>query len=388
MKEYVILIFKILFLIIITPLIIVMVIEFSNVYSNSYKLRPLVEISISEAAKTFSEESFVLGAKGNGASAPKDLYQNLIGKRNPSNPTGYQGIITVGDEIFDSKSEPHDIYEYLMNGSDTSIKDFGFNSNLTVFDSTDNPVSSWHGPADKFKNLDLILDNSNPIGAVYRANYVTPMNLGIPYLDDLTVTAMAKWNTAHALCIAGEQDTSSITLSNNLDTLYRDSLGSYIFWHGFRVYVSEMELNVRYLLLDMSNSADRDKFETETSMSAETLFGDSVIESIGNEKYFILTYIDYSIPIIYEGVTPWRQLASWLYTGAFTSNTTETGNSLDAGSSTRDMLHTEGTGVGGLREFKDGVSSGINFSLTGRQLQLTRDLAADMTGTIKHYIVK
>ena len=367
-------IFKILILVAIIPVIACAGIEWFNVYSNSYKLKPLINISIDQAAKMFSEESFCLG--GN----LEDLFPTLRGKDTPETP---EARLTCIDKLFGGYTAPTDIYDYLMNDSPTSIKDFAFNTHGDIVDENGTRVYNADAPAGIFQNLGLIVDETSPIGEVYRENLATPMNLGIPYLNDGTIKVMASWNMAQLLNTDGKSADLSVsshmktTLQNMIyddgvdddddDGIDAADVGASCFmrWNGYRVYMTDLQVKVTYELLNMSTSEGGERFEELTHVSRK-VFDSSHLMSGANEKYAVVAKIHYSVPIAYEGVTPWRKYYQWIFNGAW----------------------GEGHKAGGRTGFQNAMQG---TAYTPAAATMTDDLSIRTTsleGDVIHYIVR
>lgn len=396
MKEFVISIYKTLILIVVLPLIIFGLIEWYNVNTNSYKLTPLVEIGIDEAAKMFSEESFCLG--GN----PQDLFPILTGTKrvrttdifNPvtTSTTDVLAVLNIHNELFDNQTTVDGIYDYLFE----DIKSFANNRDRNCVDIDGRTLTGNEVFGRIFRNLRLMTDESDIIGKVYRDNYVTPMNLGIPYLNDETVTAMAKWNLAKILNVDGKSGSYAASLysATQLKNLHKDRVGVYVSWNGYRVYIDKLKLDIKYRLMDMSSNDDKEEFKAETSMQPDVLFNSDAILAGSNEKYFILTEITYELPILYEGITPWRRAFSWVLSGGFAADGAVTGNTLDSTAYDADKVYISGSYVTGAEGFLYDMNPAGTIPTTETTPSTSGLVFKDktdeykLTGTVMHYIVK
>ena len=361
-------IFKILILVAIIPVIACAGIEWFNVYSNSYKLKPLINISVDQAAKMFSEESFCLGGD------IEDLFPTLIGQDYSERmfDESYSPIeqdYNYSERMFDESYSPIDIYKYLMDYSPTSIKDFAFNTHGDIVDENGTRVYNADAPAGIFQNLGLIVDETSPIGEVYRENLATPMNLGIPYLNDDTIEAMAAWNMAQLLNTDGKSADPSVSshMKTTLQNMIYDHGDGvfYMRWNGYRVYMNQLQVKVTYELLNMSTSEGGERFEELTHVSRK-VFDSSHLMSGANEKYAVVAKIHYSVPIAYEGVTPWCKYYQWIFNGAW----------------------GKGHKVGGRTGFQNAMKG---TAYTPAAATMTDDLSIRTTsleGDVIHYIVR
>ena len=395
--------FKILLLVVVLPLIICACIEWFNVYTNTYKLQPLIRIGVDQAAKMFSEESFCLGD-----ATPQSLFPDLRATVRGDSDSVIAGSFSVKNDIFNNKQTPSEIYNYLMDESTTSMKDFAYNTRGEVVNVDQQPVYFNETPAGVFQNLGLIVDDMSVIGEVYRESLATSMNLGIPYLDEKTVTAMSKWNLAQILNVDGKGSAivnanTELGLKTTLKNLHRDNIGYYVMWNGFRVYIDKLVLDVRYEILDMTSVPDQEEFTEITGMDANTLFGSGAIVSGGNEKNVILTFIDYTVPYQYEGLTPWRRVFSWVYAGSFGAVSSTNNGNLENSSwnDIEERRYTTGnkaTGISGFLADMNGEapvaseSTGINTSglsyLNTYDEATFRNRGYLLEGTVIHYIIR
>lgn len=139
---------------------------------------------------------------------------------------------------------------------------------------------------------------------------VTPLNLGIPYLDKGIVTNMFKWNVAQLF-------------SNcNPELIKKDSAGkSYVLFKGFRVYASEAKItSLEYKTYDLTKTKDRDEFNRITNIDPDNLgfeydkaLGSTISKTDDERSRVCLVGINYSIPISYEGITPIKNIFNFVW---------------------------------------------------------------------------
>lgn len=145
------------------------------------------------------------------------------------------------------------------------------------------------------------------IGDVYVEQLMTPLNMGITYLDLDTVEKIAQWNLTMML-LNGVKDSSG-----NYVNLHRDGDGIYVSYKGFKVYTTSLRIeNIEYEVLDLTNSSDAARFKDLTNMDAATLMG-ATDGSSDERKYFCLAGVEYSIPVHYEGITRIKNVAEFFW---------------------------------------------------------------------------
>lgn len=139
---------------------------------------------------------------------------------------------------------------------------------------------------------------------------VTPLNLGIPYLDKGIVTNMFKWNVAQLF-------------SNcNPELIKTDNYGKkYVAFKGFRIYASEAKItSFDYETYDLTDWKDRAEFNRITNIDPDKLGFEydsalvNTISKLDDERSRVcLVGINYSIPISYEGITPIKNIFNFIW---------------------------------------------------------------------------
>lgn len=174
----------------------------------------------------------------------------------------------------------------------------------------------------------IALGADSQIGEIYKENMMTPLNLGITYLDEGTVEKIARWNLT-SLLLNGVQDTSGAYVN-----MHQDADGVYVSYKGYKVYTSQLDItSIDYEVVDLTTTAGRNKYEEYSHMSADTILA-NMGSSVDERKYVCFASVKYSVPVHYEGITPIKKVAEyfWNYevTG-FTYGTNSAGVNNDAG---------------------------------------------------------
>lgn len=170
------------------------------------------------------------------------------------------------------------------------------------------PFLSSSGPVKtklrgNWESLDLLINKNDTwgIGEYYREAMMTPLNMGIPYLDKNVVEKIMKWNLASIL------NNGQVDGSNFLN-MYENSGRVYVLYKGFRVFVNEAKItNIEYKILDLTTSQGKSDFKTYTNMDASVIT--STTDGNSDERNKVcLAGISYTVPMQYEGITPMKRI--------------------------------------------------------------------------------
>lgn len=155
------------------------------------------------------------------------------------------------------------------------------------------------------------------LGKSYVENMMSPLNLGIPYLDKDTVTKIAQWNLTYNL---SEGFNSRLHMNENDDASGNGAaLRPYVVYHGFRVFTKDLKIDsIDYEVYDIRTKAGRDNFEEKTNMEAAKLYGGenehdiTTIANLDERAYIGVATISYTVPMQYVGVTPMRSIINFV----------------------------------------------------------------------------
>lgn len=206
------------------------------------------------------------------------------------------------------------------NSVDTSLNgQFYFGSTEQVYDrlyansgSFANYVNSFK---DKFRKLkvlgkglgitgDALLDGEDTIASDYRQGLVTPLNIGIAYLDRDTVNKIFKWELV-AVLSAGNPD---MVITNPAD-----GSNPYVVYKGFRIYYNSIYVdNPSYRAYDLFNATDKKDFEKLTNIDTDRYILNARINENDERRYVVVASIKYKVRVGYEGITPIKRLFQWV----------------------------------------------------------------------------
>ena len=138
---------------------------------------------------------------------------------------------------------------------------------------------------------------------------MTPMNMGVPYMDKDVLEKIVRWNLAE-LYSNGKKE---LIIDGNSE----NGGESFIRYKGFKVYASQAKIkNLTYEVFDITNDRDKERFEDITHINPDELGFEDFVDvggQLGDERTNIcIVGVDYEIPTAYEGITPLKNLASFI----------------------------------------------------------------------------
>lgn len=248
--------------------------EWFNISTTSLQLGSMAKMSARQACVFFGQETY---------------------KREDFTGVNMDGIFNTSGELiisgdFYPGGSPEDTYNSLYANASAPFK----------------PVYSSKF-AGNWESLDLMMKANDEwgIGEFYRDVMMTPLNLGITYLDHEVIDRIFKWNFTSIL------NNGQVDESGGFVNLHRDEKGPYILYKGFRVYVTQAEItDVEYRILNLSTSAGQAEFKKHTNMDA-SIITDTTEGSDDERNKVCLAGIKYSVPMKYVGITPIKRIAEW-----------------------------------------------------------------------------
>lgn len=290
-------IFKVLIGVIVTIVISFLIIEMYNINLMSQDLVQLTKLAAKQSAVLFSQETYKLHEDGDafgGTIAMQDIYDS-------------NGNFYISGDFYQS-----DVAENIYTNLYTSDNFKNWLKNEEAVEK-----GNWH-------NLELInkaLNNPESLtydvrsedyadsmtALLYKNVMMTPLNLGIPYLDEDTMNRMFRWNLAQLLSNCNE---NMIRTDENGDT--------YVYYSGYRVYVQNARIsNLDYKTFDLTNLNDRKEFSKYTHIDPDNLGFEYDQEALGidNEERerVCIVGINYTIPVSYEGITPFKTMFDYVW---------------------------------------------------------------------------
>lgn len=263
-----------------TMLIIVvgsLTLEWYNVSTTSLQLGSIAKMSARQACVFFGQETYK-------REDFKDVNMNDI--------YSHDGTLVISGKFYDGSSA-EDIYNNLY-------------GNMSNFLKADGPVKQQF--KGNWESLDLLINRNDEwgIGEFYREAMMTPLNMGIPYLEKDVIERIMKWNLASIL------NNGQITSSGGFLNLHQDEFGEYYaLYKGFRVYVNRVEVtDIDYKIIDISTSSGQAEFLEYTNMDA-SIITDTTEGPSDERNKVCVAGISYKVPMKYMGITPIKLVAEY-----------------------------------------------------------------------------
>ncbi len=249
-----------------------LVLEAINIYINGIQLTQITRLAVKKACVFFGQETY-----------KRDI--NSI--TNLPDIIGKSGAVAISGTIY-GNDDGNQIYSKLYASNEEFIrfaKQYGqYWNNLNILAG------------------DLVFHNAEQIRLEYELkqsynyNKITPLNIGITYLDKNTLEKILKWNL-------------SAILSNGNTNAIIDNDGSriYIKYNGFNIYTQEAKITridyQEYNIIDQ-----KETFERITNVDVDRL---PITDRQDERAMVCVAGIHYTVPIRYDGITPFRKIIQY-----------------------------------------------------------------------------
>ena len=219
------------------------------------------------------------------------------------------GITLISGQFYNS-NVPREIYNSLYTSDD-------FKSWLQKPEVV---RGNWYN----LKLIDMALNNPSSVNVsfgdpnynkamtakLYTDVMMTPLNLGIPYLDETTLNKMFKWNLAQ---LFSNCNSESIRVDENNR--------SYVAFKGFKIYADMATItNLEYKTYNLDSASERIEFNRITNIDPDNLgfeydtnLRKNIASSEDERKRVCVVGINYSVPITYEGITPIKKIFNFVW---------------------------------------------------------------------------
>lgn len=316
--------------------------EYLNVTGTATFMKNILTQSIRSSCDYFAQETYK--SEGNTGGVNQNGNVKSINSRN--------GEEAVSGRFFIG-ADKQDIYNSLYKSSE-------FKSWYRGSLGGSNVAGTW-------RNLDMLasglgintvslMGSEKEMGKSYVKDMMTPLNLGIPYLDRETVEKICKWNIAYNFSEGRSQNIVTRPDDKRVNMTSGALVNSpkYVQYRGFRVYYDSFKItSINYKVYDIRIEADRKALQKVINVDANNLY-DGLINSLDERAKIGVASVNYNIDIDYAGVTPMGKIINQVFNGTTGANVNGFGKHADELKN-----ESKGTTVGnhGSLTFSNGVQS-------------------------------
>lgn len=287
------------------------IIELFNISVSSFQLTQMAKMACQQSAILFSQETYKerVGTSGTG------------GATNMDNIEAADGSMYVSGDFYGIGKSAVDIYtdiyrspEFISWVNSPVVAKGNWKSVDLINRALNNPSSLRTtmptNILDPLYESQLEEYTDSMLALSYRDVMMTPLNMGIPYMDEDILNSIFRWNMAQ------------IASYCNSNTIRKDANGNNcIYYNGFRVYADRaMITNIEYRVYDTEDPDEKLEFEELTHIDVDNLgFDDSLINYLGGyanddeRRRICVIGLEYSVPIAYEGITPIKSIFNFVW---------------------------------------------------------------------------
>lgn len=304
-------IFKVLLGTIVGMVVISLVIEMINISTVSLQLNQMAKISCKQSAVLFSQETYK--KRDDGAVAGGTVNLNDVKAFDGSTYVegNFYGVGLTAEEIYRKIYTSNDFKDWVESPAATKghwksidLINQALNRPDSLTDSLPTDINAPNYDLEVEKYTDSMLAKS------YKNVMMTPLNMGVPYMDHDVLNKIFRWNLAQ------------IASDCKSDVIRQDESGNYcVFYKGFRVYADQARItNMTYRVYDIEDTKDLQDFKALTHIDPDKLgYDDSLIEYLGGyenddeRKRICVVGLEFSVPIGYEGITPIKSIFNYVW---------------------------------------------------------------------------
>lgn len=263
------------------------VMEYYNISVAAPQLKTMTQVALRQSCQYFAQESYKNGS-GNG-------YQ-LVGSNGFADPS-LNGIFYHGNteavynSLYKNSSEFSSYYNLMTNTLGNKLW-----RNLGL-------LGHSMGKSCPFS----LRAGEETLGKYYLDDMLTPLNIGVIYLDKKTINNIFRWELVNILKNGVDE---MIVPSDNPTN---DS-GAYVLFKGFRIYYNTIKVtNIKYKVYDLLSETSANEFNKLTNIDVENYIAHSKISGNDERRYVAVATLDYSMNVGYEGITPVKKAFEWAF---------------------------------------------------------------------------
>lgn len=298
-------------------------IELFNVNISGMQIRQMTKMAAKQSCELFTQETYKINTSASGARSVSDVKNcdgttyvtgDFYGYRTGESDSSYAYNVwhsIYGADAFKNFCTSSGRYGGASNGSAVRLAKKDSSStyssmqemypDLELFYKVMNgTLTSVSTPVWSASDVDIKKYNDYMKAQTMEATMFTPVNIGVPYMDEEVVNKMFRWHLAQIL-------------SNcNSDLIQKDDDNQYfVNYKGFRCYVQKARIySYQYSSFNLSVDSEKDAFKDLTGMSADSLGRGS--DKTENNIVTVVG-INYEIPVSYKGLTPIKRVFNYIW---------------------------------------------------------------------------
>ena len=304
-------IFKTLFGTIVIIVATALIVEMLNLSVTSIQLTQMSKLACKQSAVLFSQETY----------KQRDAMAVAGGSVNMDPVRAHNGAVYVEGNFYGEGLTAEQIYTNIY--TSTAFKNWCespaalkghwksidlINQALNAPGSLTTTLPSDINAPDYDSAVDAYTDSM--LALSYKNVMMTPLNMGVPYMDEEVLNRIFKWNL------------SQLASDCNSAVIREDQSGNIcVYYKGFRVYADQARISdIEYRVYDIEDTTDLKEFKNVTHIDPAKLgYDDSLIKYLGGyenddeRKRICVIGLQYDVPVGYEGITPIKQVFNWLW---------------------------------------------------------------------------
>lgn len=298
-------------------------IELFNVNISGMQIRQMTKMAAKQSCELFTQETYKINTSSSGAKSVSDVKNcdgttyatgDFYGYRSTESSSSYAYDVwhsIYGASAFKNFCTSSGRYGGASNGSAVRLAKKNSSStyssmqemypDLKLFYNVMNgSLSSVGTPGWDASNAEIKKYNDYMKAQTMEATMFTPVNIGVPYMDETVVNKMFRWHLAQIL-----SNCDSDLIQKDEDNQY------FVNYKGFRCYVQKARIySYQYSSFNLSVDSEKAAFKDLTGMSADSL-------GRGNDKaennIVTVVGINYEIPVSYKGITPIKRVFNYIW---------------------------------------------------------------------------
>lgn len=323
-------IFKILVGTIVFMIVGLLLVEYLNITSASTFMKGLLTNTIKTSCDYFAAETY----KGNTGKDGGTNYTlgNMPDIYDIANQHAVSGRFF---EHSDGDASPGGVWKKLYKESDDFKNWYSGSFDKGLYCNVSPVANTW-------RNLDMVYygitglnkahltGSEKRMGESYAENYMTPLNMGIPYMDKDTLTRIIKYNmvknfsenqsvnifsSASARQVLADRGmtTKRISYSTTGSGYSIVDIPAFVQYKGFRVYYDSFKIkDIKYLEFDISTTQGATALEHYTNMNADYLYN-GLTDDLDERRNICVADIEYTIDVDYVGITPIARAMNFIH---------------------------------------------------------------------------